>query len=44
MNRKYFKTHYKGKPTKLYSKCLNDIAAAEGMSIHDIINGGYDYL
>lgn len=44
MDRKYFKTHYAGKPTKLYSKCLKDIEAAKGISMHGIVNGHYERL
>ncbi|MEO8854321.1 MAG: hypothetical protein ABI359_11100 [Ginsengibacter sp.] len=42
VNQRFFKTHYNGKPTKRYLKCLQRIEAAKDISMKDIINGKYD--
>ncbi len=36
LNSKHFKTHYKGKPTKKYSKLIQQINRAEGISSYEI--------
>ncbi len=42
ISKRYFKKHYRGKPTRQYSKCLRQIEAAKGITEFDIINGKYD--
>ena len=44
LGKKYFRSHYNGKPTKKYIECLRDIEKAEGITMHDIVNGTYDCL
>ncbi len=44
LSQKHFKTHYAGKPTKRYLKCVNHIENARGISTLALINGQYDYL
>jgi hypothetical protein len=44
MERKFFKSHYRGKPTKKYLKCLKQIEDAGGITMSGIINGKYDSL
>ena len=42
LERKHFKSQYAGKPTKALIKCIKDIQAANGITMHGIINGDYN--
>lgn len=44
LNKPFFKRYYAGKPTKRYLRCLKQIEESPGISIHELVNGGYDYL
>lgn len=44
LSRKHFKSHYAGKPSKRYLKCLKQIESAKEISLQGIVNGQYDYL
>lgn len=44
MSEPQFKTHYAGKPTKRYLKCLKQIKNAGDFTMSGLINGSYDKM